>query len=92
MCNVALVPDMTQLINLLHLKSGREALIHNQHLVSMFFQLMKAYDTTLKYGVMKDLNGFQLRGCFPNFINNFLKDRSFKVRVGTIFSDSHPQG
>ena len=25
------------------------------------------------------------------FIANFLKDRSFKVRVGSTFSDSHPQ-
>ena len=25
------------------------------------------------------------------FISNLLKDRSFKVGVGSIFSDSHPQ-
>ena len=48
-------------------------------------------DTRWKYGIMKDLHGFGLRGHLPNFISNFLKDRSFKVQVGSTFSDSHPQ-
>ena len=39
---------------------------------------------------MKDLHVFGLRGHL-NFISNFLKDRSFKVGVGSTFSDSHPQ-
>ena len=69
----------------------REAFIHNQHLVSVFFDLEKAYDTTWKYGIMKDLYGFGLRGRLSNFISNFLHDRSFKVWVGSTFSDSHPQ-
>ena len=69
----------------------REAFIHNQHLVSVFFDLEKAYDTTWKYKIMKDLHGFGLRGRLPIFISNFLQDRSFKVRVGSTFSDSHPQ-
>ena len=69
----------------------REAFIHNQHLVSVFFDLEKAYDTTWKYGVMKDLQVFGLRGPFPFFIANVLKDMSFKVRVESTFSDSHLQ-
>ena len=69
----------------------REAFIHNQHLVSVLFDLEKAYDTTWKYGIMKDLHGFGLRGHLPIFIAHFLKDRSFKVRVGSTFSDSHLQ-
>ena len=32
---------------------SREAFIHNHHLVSVFFGLEKAYDTTWKYGIMK---------------------------------------
>ena len=40
---------------------------------------------------MKDLHGFGLRGRLPNFISSFLHDRSFKVWVGSTFSDSHPQ-
>ena len=69
----------------------REAFIHNQHLVSVFFDLEKAYDTTWKYEIMKDLHGFGLRGRLPIFISNFLQDRFFKVRVGSTFSDFHPQ-
>ena len=46
-----------------------EAFIHNRHLVSVFFYLEKAYDTTWKYGIMKDLHGFGLRGRLPNCIS-----------------------
>ena len=69
----------------------REAFIHNQHLVSVFFDLEKAYDTTWKYEIMKDLHGFGLRGRLPIFISNVLQDISFKVQVGSTFPDSHPQ-
>ena len=37
------------------------------------------------------LNCFGLRERLPNFFSNLLQDRSFKVRVGSTFSDSHPQ-
>ena len=63
----------------------REAFIHKQHLVSVFFDLEKVYDTTWKYMIMKDLHGFGLRGRLPKFISIFLHDRSFKVRVGIYF-------
>ena len=61
------------------------------HLVRFETFCREAYDKTWKYVIMKDLHGFGLRGRLPNFISNFLKDRSFKVRVGSTFSDSHPQ-
>ena len=57
----------------------------------MFFDLDKTYDITWKYGIMNDLHGFGLRGRIPNFISSFLNDVSFKVRVGSTFSHSHPQ-
>ena len=34
----------------------REAFIKKEHLVSVFFDLEKAYDTTWKYGIMKDVH------------------------------------
>ena len=49
----------------------------------------KTYNITWKYGIMKDLHGFGLSGRLPDFINNFLKDRCFKVWVGSTFSDSY---
>ena len=51
----------------------------------------KAYDTTWNYGILKDLHGFALRDRLPFCITQFLKDRSFMVRVGSILSDPHPQ-
>ena len=34
----------------------REAFVNKQHTVAIFFDLEKAYDTTWKYGIMKDLS------------------------------------
>jgi len=48
-------------------------------------------ESTWKYGILKDLHGKGLRGRLPDFTREFLDDRSFKVRVGSTFSDSHPQ-
>ena len=69
----------------------REAFIKKEHVVSIFFDLESAYDTTWKYGVMKDLHDFGLRGRLANFISAFLNDRNFKVRVGTTLSDKQYQ-
>ena len=65
----------------------RDAFIHNQHLVAVFFDLQKAYDTTLKYGILNDLHSMGLRGNLPIFIGNFLSDRTFQIHLGTILSD-----
>ena len=69
----------------------REAFIKKKHLTAVFFDLEKAYDTTWKYGIMRDLNDFGLKGRLPNFIDNFLSNRCFKVRVGTTLSDLQGQ-
>ena len=53
----------------------------------MFFDLQKAYDTTWKYGILKDLHNMGLRGNLPIFIGNFLSDRTFQIHLGTILSD-----
>ena len=43
-------------------------------LVAVFFDLLKSYDTTWKYGILKDLHNMGLRGNLPIFIGNFLSD------------------
>ena len=65
----------------------RDAFIHNQHLVAVFFDLQKAYDTTWKYGILQDLYSMGLRGNLPIFICNLLSDRTFQIHLGTILSD-----
>ena len=55
--------------------------VKNQHTVGIFFDLEKAYDTTWKGGIIKDLHEMGLKGRLPLFIDNFLKRRKFKVRL-----------
>ena len=68
-----------------------DAFVKKEHCVAIFFYLEKAYDTTWKYGIMKDLHDIGLRGRLRNFISNFLSDRSFNVRKGSTFSDTFEQ-
>ena len=65
----------------------RETFIRNEHLAAIFFDLEKAYDTTWKYGIMRDLRDLGLKGRLPHFISGFLSDRKFKVRIGSTLSD-----
>lgn len=69
----------------------RDAFIKKEHVVSVFFDLESAYDTTWKYGIMKDLFDIGVRGRLAYFIKAFLNDRQFRVRVGDTFSDPHEQ-
>ena len=47
----------------------RDAFLKKEHLVSVFFDLEKAYDTIWKYGIMKDLENLGLKGQLPIFIS-----------------------
>ena len=69
----------------------REAFINRQHVISVFFDLESAYDTTWKYGILKDLHDFGLRGRLPLFISAFLDKRFFRVRVGNTISEACEQ-
>ena len=69
----------------------REAFIKKEHLVAVFFDLEKAYNTTWKYGIMNDLHEIGLKGRLPVFVQNFLSNREFKVRVGSTLSEAHNQ-
>ena len=68
-----------------------EACIKKEHVVSVFFDLESACDTTWKYGIMNDLHDFGIRGRLAYFIYAFLNERQFKVRVGDTFSNPHIQ-
>ena len=65
----------------------REGLVNREHVVAVFFDLEKAYDTTWKYGILSDLFKAGLRGYLPIFISKFLENRQFRVRVGSTLSD-----
>ena len=53
----------------------REGFLKGKHVVSILFDQEKAYDTTLKYGIMKDLHYMDLRGRLPLLTQNFLSER-----------------
>ena len=57
----------------------KDAFINKDHVVGVFFDLAKAYDTTWKYGIMRDLHKLKLRGNLPIFIQNFLSERTFQI-------------
>ena len=69
----------------------RDAFVKKEHVVAVFFDLEKAYDTTWRYGIMKDIHKLGLRGRLPTFIQSFLADRAMQVRVGSTLSDLYDQ-
>ena len=59
----------------------RDAFAHKQHVVAVFFDLEKAYDMTWKHGILQDLKNCGVKGHLPIFIQNYLHNRKFKVRL-----------
>ena len=87
--------DRSTTDNLVRLETFiRDAFIKKEHVVVclfVFFDLEKAYDTTWRYGILKDIHKLGLRGRRPTFIENFLADRAMQVRVGSSLSDYYDQ-
>ena len=59
-----------------------QAFARKQHVLAIFFDIEKAYDTTWKHHILRQLLSAGLCGPLPKFIQNFLADRTFKVKVG----------
>ena len=55
------------------------------------FDLEKAYDTTWRYGILRDLHDLGIRGRLATFIESFLTDRWIQVRVGSTLSEQFDQ-
>ena len=65
--------------------------VKKEHMIAVVFDLEKAYDTTWRYGIMKDIHKLGLRGRLSTFIESFLADRTMQVRVGSSLSDQYDQ-
>ena len=64
----------------------------NKHsVVAVFFDMEKAYDKTWRYGILRTLHNFGLRGFLPLYIKNFLSRRTFRTKVGNIYSPAYVQ-
>ena len=57
----------------------------------MFFDLEKAYDTTWRHGILRDLHALGLKSRLPIFIKSFLAERTMQVQVGSTLSDLFEQ-
>ncbi|GBM34530.1 hypothetical protein AVEN_43187-1 [Araneus ventricosus] len=78
--------------NVLMLETAiRDAFVTKKYLVSVFFDMDKAYDRTWRYGILKDMHDMGFRGKFPIFIKKILKTRTFQVRIGDILSQNFQQ-
>ena len=63
--------DRSTTDNLVRLETFiRDAFIKKKHVVAVCFDLEKAYDTTWRYGILKDIHKPGLRGRLPTFIEN----------------------
>ena len=78
--------------HLVRLESAiQDAFLNKQHLIAVFFDLEKAYDTTWRYGILRTLYGWGIKGHLGNFINHFLSERYFQVRIGNTLSNVFAQ-
>ena len=59
----------------------RDAFIKTEHVVAVFFDLEKAYDTTWRYSILKDIHKLGLRGRLPTFIENVLETAPCKSEL-----------
>ena len=69
----------------------REAFAAGKFVISVFFDLEKAYDTTWRYHIMKELHDEGFRGNLPIAIKKIIENRTFIVKVGQSTSTSHTQ-
>ena len=66
----------------------RKAQPNSEHVVSNFFDMEKANDLTWRHGILMDLHETGIKGRIFKFIENFLRPRSFKVKVNENLSDT----
>ena len=57
-----------------------QAFKNKEHLIAVFFDIQRAYDTAWRYHILETIYKANLRGHLANFIRNFLENRSFIVK------------
>ena len=65
----------------------RKAQANDEKIVSIFFDMEKAYDLPWRRGILMDKHEAGIERRMFNFLQSFLKTRSFKVKVNEILSD-----
>ena len=76
----------------------RETIANKQHLVAVFFDIKKAYNTAWRDYIIRKLISYGVRGHLLHFMKGFLSNRRISVRVNSTHSDVYtltegiPQG
>ena len=65
----------------------RAAFKQRHHVGAIFFDLEAAYDTAWRHGILVKAHRCGIRGQMGRFLQNFLEERFFRVRVGQQFSE-----
>ena len=65
----------------------RCAFRERRHVGAIFFDVFAAYDTVWRHGILLKARQYGLRGQMGFFIQNFLTDRTFRVRIGNLYSN-----
>ena len=68
-----------------------KAFASNSYVTAIFFDIEKAYDKTWKYQILRELHCAGLRGFLPLNIKQFLRNRTFKVKVNGVLSEEFSQ-
>ena len=69
----------------------RQSFATKQHTFAVLFDIEKAYDTAWRHAILRKLRNAGIRGNMGYFISNFIRQRTYRVRVGTYLSDSFIQ-
>ena len=69
----------------------RQSFASKQHTFAVFFDIEKAYDTAWRHAILRKLRKAGIRGHMGYFLANFIRERSFRVRVGSSLSDRYLQ-
>jgi len=64
----------------------RKAQANNEEIVSIFFDMEKAYDMTWRHGILKNIHRIGIRGRMAAYIKNFLSERKFQVKINNTLS------
>ena len=69
----------------------KKAQANSEQVVSIFFDMEKAFDLIWRHGIVMNISESGIEVSMFNFIQNFLKPRSFTVKVNGILSDAKVQ-
>ena len=65
----------------------QQAFVTNKYHISIFLDIEKAYDTCWKQVILDQLVKFNINGHLAWYIQNFLENRSIKVKIGDKLSE-----